>query len=90
MSPAPDIPPQLRPLAENNPDMFHMANSILPGSAAQDAAFPLVRHQDTAHNFDCRGFAGAIWPDVADNFPLPDLKGYIPQRLNGNVFPPEQ
>src|SRR5699024_9621753 len=80
------VPPQLRPLAEDNADVLHMGDSILPGCAAVDDTFPTIRRQNAAHDFNRAAFTGAVGTDVADHFDVLYGKRNVLQRVYEAVF----
>ena len=63
-----DVPPELRALAENDADGFHVLAALAIGNVAVDADFAAGGHQDAGEHLDGSGFPGAVGTDVADHF----------------------
>ncbi len=81
-----DVPPELRPLAEDDADGFYVGGSLFPGDEPVGQNFTGGRHQDAGEHFDGGGFAGAVGADVADHFAAADFKIYVFDGFDALVF----
>ena len=81
-----DVPPELRALAEDDADGFHVLAALLVGKEAVDARLARAGHQNAREHFDAGGFAGAVWPDVADHFAALDFETDFVDGADGQII----
>ena len=67
-----------------------MPDTVFPGDTAVNPAFPAVRSQDSAENFDGGAFACPIRPYVTYHFPILYGEGNVVQCPDHFIFPPKQ
>jgi hypothetical protein len=77
-----EIPPELRPLPEDDADVAHVARAVPPGDPAHHLAAPGLGDEDPGQDLDRRGLAGAVRADVADQLALPDAEADPVQRAD--------
>lgn len=67
-----------------------MPDAVFPGNPAVNPAFPGIRRQNTAEDFNGGAFAGSVRPYVTYHFSVLNGKGNIVQSTDPFIFPVEQ
>ncbi len=79
------VPPQLGALAEHDADVAYVLDALAPGYAPENRDVATVGHQDAAEHLHGGGLAGAVGPDIADEFAGVQRKRDVGQRLHRAV-----
>jgi hypothetical protein len=82
MSDAEWLKPQLRPLAQQGPDVTDEFLSFGPRGESEYEGVSTARMEDARQDFDRGGFPRAVWTDIGQTFALIDLKRDAPNRID--------
>ncbi len=84
------VPPQLGALPEDDADVAGVAFAVLPRHEARDPDPPRGGPEDAGEDLDRGGLAGAVGPEVADEFAFPEREGDAVDRPRGDVAAGEE
>ena len=85
-----DVPPELRALAEDDADGFHVLAALAEGDEAVDDDFAAGGNQDAGEHLDAGGFSGTVRADVAHHLATVDFEADAIDGGDGSIVADEK
>src|SRR5215216_961367 len=85
-----NIPPQLRFLSEHGADLARIGHPLFVGDESVHEDLATGGDKDSTQHLDRGGFAGAVRPDIANQFTLINMEGDIVDGAGDFILGAEQ